>query len=404
MQRVVITGLGSITSLGLTTTEFWRSLAAGRSGIRPLPPYEQGNIRFRNAASIEGYERDAHFPDKNVALMDRAAQLALVAAREAVKQAGVVWDDELRASAAIVTGCCMGGRAVEEVGYWEMYHHGRPRVNPLTIPLSMESAGASHISIEYGIQGPTYTVCTACSSSAHAIGQAFWMVRSGAAPIALCGGSEAPLFFGGLKAWEAMRVVSPDTCRPFSADRTGMVLGEGGAMLVLEPLESALARGAIPIVEIVGFGMSSDASHMTQPSPEGAARAMRAAMHDGGLLPEQVSYVNAHGTATEANDRVESAALRLVFGDYADNGLAISSTKSMHAHTFGAAGAVEAVVTALAIQNSVVPPTINFNKVDPACGLDVVPNEARPMKVEAALSNSFAFGGLNAVLAFKAYS
>lgn len=404
MQRVVITGLGSITSLGLTTTEFWRSLAAGRSGIRPLPPYEQGNIRFRNAASIEGYERDAHFPDKNVALMDRAAQLALVAAREAVKQAGVVWDDELRASAAIVTGCCMGGRAVEEVGYWEMYHHGRPRVNPLTIPLSMESAGASHISIEYGIQGPTYTVSTACSSSAHAIGQAFWMVRSGAAPIALCGGSEAPLFFGGLKAWEAMRVVSPDTCRPFSADRTGMVLGEGGAMLVLEPLESALARGAIPIVEIVGFGMSSDASHMTQPSPEGAARAMRAAMHDGGLLPEQVSYVNAHGTATEANDRVESAALRLVFGDYADNGLAISSTKSMHAHTFGAAGAVEAVVTALAIQNSVVPPTINFNKVDPACGLDVVPNEARPMKVEAALSNSFAFGGLNAVLAFKAYS
>ena len=404
MQRVVITGLGSITSLGLTTTEFWRSLAAGRSGIRPLPPYEQGNIRFRNAASIEGYERDAHFPDKNVALMDRAAQLALVAAREAVKQAGVVWDDELRASAAIVTGCCMGGRAVEEVGYWEMYHHGRPRVNPLTIPLSMESAGASHISIEYGIQGPTYTVSTACSSSAHAIGQAFWMVRSGAAPIALCGGSEAPLFFGGLKAWEAMRVVSPDTCRPFSADRTGMVLGEGGAMLVLEPLESALARGAIPIVEIVGFGMSSDASHMTQPSPEGAARAMRAAMHDGDLLPEQVSYVNAHGTATEANDRVESAALRLVFGDYADNGLAISSTKSMHAHTFGAAGAVEAVVTALAIQNSVVPPTINFNKVDPACGLDVVPNEARPMKVEAALSNSFAFGGLNAVLAFKAYS
>ncbi len=404
MQRVVITGLGSITSLGLNTTEFWRSLAAGRSGIRPLPPYEQGNIRFRNAASIEGYERDAHFPDKNVALMDRAAQLALVAAREAVKQAGVVWDDELRASAAIVTGCCMGGRAVEEVGYWEMYHHGRPRVNPLTIPLSMESAGASHISIEYGIQGPTYTVSTACSSSAHAIGQAFWMVRSGAAPIALCGGSEAPLFFGGLKAWEAMRVVSPDTCRPFSADRTGMVLGEGGAMLVLEPLESALARGARPIVEIVGFGMSSDASHMTQPSPEGAARAMRAAMRDGDLLPEQVSYVNAHGTATEANDRVESAALRLVFGDYADNGLAISSTKSMHAHTFGAAGAVEAVVTALAIQNSVVPPTINFNKVDPACGLDVVPNEARPMKVEAALSNSFAFGGLNAVLAFKAYS
>ena len=402
-HRVVITGLGAITSLGLDATEFWHSLAAGKSGISPLPAYEQGNIRFKNAASIKGYDRNAHFPDKNVALMDRAAQLALVAAREAVKQSGIVWNDDLRATTAIVTGCCMGGRAVEEVGYWEMYHHGRPRVNPLTIPLSMESAGASHISIEYGIQGPTYTVSTACSSSAHAIGQAFWMVRSGSAPVALCGGSEAPLFFGGLKAWEAMRVVSPDTCRPFSADRTGMVLGEGGAMLVLETLEAALARGAKPIAEIVGFGMSSDASHMTQPSPEGAARAMRAAMRDGGIAAEEISYVNAHGTATEANDRVESAALRLVFGDYAENGLAISSTKSMHAHTFGAAGAVEAVVTALAIRNNVLPPTINFNKVDPACGLDVVPNEARPKMMDAALSNSFAFGGLNAVLAFKAY-
>jgi nodulation protein E len=315
----------------------------------------------------------------------------------------VQWTDDLRETAAVVTGCCMGGRAVEEVGYWDMFHNGKPRVNPLTIPLSMESAGASHISIEYGIQGPTYTVSTACSSSAHAIGQAFWMVRSGAAPMALAGGSEAPLFFGGLKAWEAMRVVAPETCRPFSADRTGMVLGEAGAMLVLEPLETALARGATPIVEIVGFGMSSDASHMTQPSPEGAARAIRAAIKDGGLAPQEIGYVNAHGTATEANDRVESAALRLVFGEYADNGLAISSTKSMHGHTFGAAGAVEAVVTVLSMQNGILPPTINFNKVDPACGLDVIPNEARTLSVGAALSNSFAFGGLNAVLAFKAY-
>ena len=334
--------------------------------------------------------------------MDRAAQLALVAAREAVNQAGVEWTPELRATTAVVTGCCMGGRAVEEAGYWDMYHLGKPRVNPLTIPLSMESAGASHISIEYGVQGPTYTVSTACSSSAHAIGQAFWMVRSGSAPMALAGGSEAPLFFGGLKAWEAMRVVAPDTCRPFSADRSGMVLGEGGAMLVMEPLETALARGAKPLVEIVGFGMSSDASHMTQPSPEGAARAIRAAIQDSGLAPEEIGYVNAHGTATEANDRVESAALRLVFGEYAEKGLAISSTKSMHGHTFGAAGSVEAVATVLSMQNGILPPTINFNKVDPACGLDVIPNEARTQTVGAALSNSFAFGGLNAVLAFKA--
>ncbi len=399
---MVITGLGVISSLGLDRAEFWQSLKDGRSGIRPLPGYEQGSIRFKNAASIAGFDRDKYFPDKNVALMDRAAQLAVVAAREAVTQASVEWTDELRATTAIVTGCCMGGRAVEEIGYWEMYHMGKPRVNPLTIPLSMESAGASHISIEYGVQGPTYTVSTACSSSAHAIGQAFWMVRSGAVPMALAGGSEAPLFFGGLKAWEAMRVVA-DVCRPFSADRTGMVLGEGGAMLVLEPLEAALARGATPLAEIVGFGMSSDASHMTQPSPEGAARAMRAALRDGHLSAEEVGYVNAHGTATEANDRVESAAIRLVFGDYADHGLAVSSTKSMHGHTFGAAGSLEAVATALALNHGILPPTINFTRPDPACGLDVIPNEAREQKVDAALSNSFAFGGLNAVLAFKAY-
>jgi nodulation protein E len=403
MHRVVVTGVGIISSLGLDRAEFWQSLQQGTCGIRALPAFEQGPIRFKNAAGVVGYDRDRNFPDKNVALMDRAAQFAVVAAREAVAQANVPWTDELRSTAAIVTGCCMGGRAVEETGYWEMFHLGKPRVNPLTIPLSMESAGASHISIEYGVQGPTYTVSTACSSSAHAIGQAFWIVRSGAAPVAIAGGSEAPLFFGGLKAWEAMRVVAPDTCRPFSADRTGMVLGEAGAMLVLETLESALARGAEPLVEIAGFGMSSDASHMTQPSPEGAARAMRAAIRDAKLEPEEIGYVNAHGTATEANDRVESAAIRLVFGDYADHGLAVSSTKSMHGHTFGAAGSVEAVATVLAIRNGVLPPTINFTKVDPACGLDVVPNEARQVSVGAALSNSFAFGGLNAVLAFKAY-
>jgi nodulation protein E len=403
MRRVVITGLGVISSLGLNRSEFWKSLTHGVSGIRPLPAFDQGTIRFKNAGSIVGYDRDAHFPDKNVALMDRAAQLAVVAAREAVAQARVEWNDDLRSAAAIVTGCCMGGRAVEEAGYWDMYHLGKPRVNPLTIPLSMESAGASHISIEYGIQGPTYTIATACSSSAHAIGQAFWMVRSGATPIALAGGSEAPLFFGGLKAWEAMRVVAPETCRPFSKDRSGMVLGEGGAMLVLEPLETALARGAKPLAEIVGFGMSSDACHMTQPSPEGAAKAIRGALRDAGLAPEQVGYINAHGTATEANDRVESAAIRLVFGDHAERGLAISSTKSMHGHTFGAAGSLEAVVTALALNQGVLPPTINFTTPDPACGLDVIPNEARAVSVDAALSNSFAFGGLNAVLAFKAY-
>jgi nodulation protein E len=407
MRRVVITGIGVISGLGLNQTDFWNALKAGESGIGPITPVDTGTLRdpstlrFKNAAEIKGFDRDAHFPGKNLALIDRFAQLAIVAAREAVAEARLEWTDDLRERSAVVTGSCMGGRAAEEVGYWELFHEDKIRVNPLTIPLGMANAGASHISIEYEIHGPTYTISTACSSAAHAIGQAFWMVRSGASPMAIAGGSEAPLFFGGLKAWEAMRVVSPDTCRPFSAGRTGMILGEGAAMLVLEPLESALDRGVRPIAEIVGFGMSSDAAHMTQPSPEGAARAMRAAMRDGNLAPEQIGYINAHGTATEANDRMEVAAIRQVFGDHAER-LAISSSKSMHGHTLGAAGALEAAATALALRHGVLPPTANFTTADPACDMDVIPNKARCTQVEAALSNSFAFGGLNAVLALSA--
>jgi nodulation protein E len=265
----------------------------------------------------------------------------------------------------------------------------------------MSNAGASHISMEFGLHGPAYTISTACSSSAHAIGNALWMVRSGAAPMAIAGGSESPLFLGGLKAWEAMRVVSPDTCRPFSANRSGMILGEGGAMLVLEPLDRALARGAKPLAEIVGFGMSADACHVTQPSAEGAAKAIRAALRDGGLAPEQVGYINAHGTATEANDRMEAEAIHAIFGR--NTTLPVSSTKSMHGHTLGAAGAIEAVATVLALRNGVLPPTINYTQPDPECDLDVIPNQSRPAGAEVALSQSFAFGGLNAVLAFRAW-
>jgi nodulation protein E len=273
-------------------------------------------------------------------------------------------------------------------------------VNPLTIPRTMENAAASRISLETGVVGPTYTVSTACSSANHAIGQAFWMVRTGTARAAIAGGSEAVFSLGFLKAWEAMRVVSPDTCRPFSKDRRGLILGEGGAMLVLERLEEARARGAKIFGEIIGFGMSSDAFHITQPSPEGAARAMRSAISDSGLQPEDIGYINAHGTATQANDATETAAIRKVFGVHADR-LAVSSTKSMHGHTLGAAGAIEAVATLLSLCNGVLPPTANFTAPDPACDLDVIPNQVRQQQVECALSNSFAFGGLNAVLAFR---
>ena len=401
-RRVVVTGTGVISALGRNVAEFWQALSSGQSGIRELTNVDPDQFRFRYAAEIRGFDAEAHFDPKELAFLDRFAQFALVAADEAVKQAGVEWTAALRERSAVITGTSFGGHVAEEAGYWELFHNNRTRVHPLTIPQSMSNAGASHISMRYGVQGPAYTVSTACASSAHSIGQAFWMVRSGMAPLAIAGGSEAPLFVGGLKAWEAMRVISKDTCRPFSADRSGLILGEGGAMLVLEPLDDALARGAVPLAEIVGFGMSSDAGHITQPSSDGAARAMRAAMDDAGMQPEEFAYINAHGTATEANDRSETAAIRSAFGEHAD-ALAISSTKSMHGHTLGAAGALEAVACVETLRKGVLPPTANFTSPDPACDLDVVPNTPRTQQVEACLSNSFAFGGLNAVLAFKAY-
>lgn len=400
MVRVAITGIGVISALGLDREQFWASLAAGKSGIGEFEQPEYGQIRFKNAAFVPGYKPENYFPDKNVSFMDRFAQFSVIAAREAVSQAGIEWDEDLRERAAVITGSCIGGRIAEEAGYWNLFHLNKNRVHPLTIPLGMANSGASQISMEFGLHGPTFTFSTACSSSAHALGHAFWMVRSGAAPMALAGGADAPIYYGNMKAWEAMRVVSQDTCRPFAIDRGGMILGEGAAMLVLEPLEAALARGARPIAEIVGFGMSSDASHITQPLAEGAARAIRGALKDGGLTPEQVGYINAHGTGTEANDKMECAAIRSVFGAHADK-LPISSTKSMHGHTLGAAGAIEVAAAAFSLDKGILPPTANFTQPDPECDLDVIPNHARQVSVEVALSQSFAFGGLNAVLALR---
>ncbi|MEO6964517.1 MAG: beta-ketoacyl-[acyl-carrier-protein] synthase family protein [Acidobacteriaceae bacterium] len=401
MHRVVITGTGVVSAFGGGTDAFWRGLVAGISAIRELKGDYLASIRFKNGAEYRDYIPQDHFEAKDISLMERFTQFAVLAAREAIASAGIEWTPDLRETTAVVTGSCLGGRPIEEAGYWELFHHGKNRVHPLTIPLSMANAGASHICMQFGLEGPAYTISTACASSNHAIGQAFWMVRSGAAPIAIAGGSEAPFFLGGLKAWEAMRVISKDTCRPFSAERSGMVLGEGAAMLVLETLDSALARGARPLAEIVGFGMSADASHITQPISGGAVRAMRGALRDSGLAPEQIGYINAHGTATQANDSIEAAAIRDTFGPRADK-LAVSSTKSMHGHALGAAGALEAVASILSLHRGILPPTANFLSPDPACDLDVIPNESRRVQVEACLSNSFAFGGLNAVLAFRA--
>ncbi len=403
MRRVAITGAGAICAIGRNIAEFGESLRQGKPGIGPIESTDISQFRFQNGAEVRGYSHQPYFEDRRADFLDRFAQFAVIAAREAVQDAGVEWTPELRETSAIVTGSCVGGQSTEDIGFQEVYKLGHNRVHPLTIPKTMANAGASHISMEFGITGPSFTISTACSSSGHAIGQAYWMVRSGFTDLAITGGSEAPFSFGILKAWEAMRVVSNETCRPFSKDRRGMILGEGGAMLVLEPLEAAQARGAHILAEIVGFGMSADACHITQPSAEGAARAMRAALKDAGLKPEEIGYINAHGTGTAANDPTETAAIKTVFGAHAGK-LPISSTKSMHGHALGAAAALECLATMLALREGILPPTANFSEPDPECDLDVIPNQARALQVEYALSNSFAFGGLNAVLALRAHT
>jgi nodulation protein E len=392
--------MGVICALGRNTAEFGEALRAGRPGIAPIASTDMSRIRFQNGAEVKDYSHRPYFEDRRADFMDRFAQFAVIAAREAVEDAGVQWTPALRETAAIITGSCVGGQSTEDIGFQEVYKLDHNRVHPLTIPKTMANAGASHISMEFGLTGPSFTISTACSSSGHAIGQAYWMVRNGVTDLALTGGSEAPFSFGILKAWEAMRVVSPETCRPFSKDRKGMILGEGAGMLVLEPLEAARARGARIHAELVGFGMSADACHITQPSADGAARTMRAALRDAALAPEQIGYINAHGTATPANDSTEVTAIKAVFGSHAGK-LAVSSTKSMHGHSLGAAGALECLAAALALRDGLLPPTANFTEPDPECDLDVVPNQARAAQVEYALSNSFAFGGLNAVLALR---
>jgi nodulation protein E len=399
-RRVAVTGIGVIAAPGATRAAFWQCLRAGRSAILPMTLVPEGALRFPNAAEVADYRASDYMDEREADLLDRFAQFALIAAREAVTDSGLAITRERGARMAIVTGTSTGGQTSEDREFHSLYAEDAPRIHPLTIARTMANAGASRIAREYGVTGPSYTISTACASATHAIGQAFWMVRDGLADAAIAGGSEAPFSLGFLKAWEAMRIVSPDTCRPFSRDRKGLILGEGAAMLFMEPLEHAQARGAKIWGEISGFGMSSDAYHLTQPLAAGAALAMRSALEDAAVDPAAIGYINAHGTGTLANDVTEAQAIREVFGAHTDN-LAVSSTKSMHGHALGAAGALEAVATLMALDDGLIPPTANFTDADPACALDVVPNAARAADIEWALSNSFAFGGLNAVLVFR---
>ena len=395
MRRVVITGAGTVNPLGQTVAATHQALRAGRSAIGPLDIADLDRLSVKIGAQVTDWEAETHFDRSQLGLLDRHVQFALVAARQARAQAACPAAAD---QTAVIMGNAGGGLTTSDAAFRAVYAEGKARVHPFTVPRLMGSAAASHISMEMGLTGPAFSVSSACASSNHAIGLAFQMVRSGLVEAAFAGGSEAMLSFGGLKAWEGLRVMSPEACRPFSAGRNGMVQGEGAAVFVLEPRAAALARGAPIMAEIIGFSMTSDASDIVLPNPEGAARAMSGAMADAGILPAEVDHINAHGTGTTANDRSESEAITRVFGD---RRLAITATKSLHGHLIGAAGAVELLAVLLALQEGVIAPTAGYLAADPDCPVDLVTGQARLADVRVALSNAFAFGGLNSVLALR---
>ncbi len=400
MKRVVITGQGTINSLGHGVAPTLEAMREGRCGIGDLVMRDVERLSIRIGGQVTGYHPEDHFNRQKIALYDRFTQFALLAAREAIEQSGLTFSGQLAAEAGVVLGTSGGGMNTLDENYRSVYEDGKNRVHPFVVPKLMNNAATSHVSMEYNLKGPSFTVSTACSSSNHAMGQAFQLVRCGASRVMVTGGAESMLCFGGIKAWEGLRVMSRDACRPFSANRNGMVQGEGAAIFVFEEYEHARARGAEILAEVVGFAMTSDAADIVMPSKQGAARAISGAVRDAGVPFEKVGYINAHGTGTAANDKTECAAVADVFGAHADD-LMISSTKSMHGHLIGGTGAVELLACIMALRDGVIAPTIGYQEFDPECSLDVVPNEAREAQVEVALSNAFAFGGLNAVLALR---
>ncbi len=402
MRRVVVTGLGVISALGTGREAHEQGLIEGRCGIAPVTRIDPERLLVKIAAEAKGFDGADFFNRQELSVLDRVSAMALVCAREAVDQAGIEFDEALGRRTATVIGTAMGGLHTLDDNYRAVYAEKKNRVHPLIIPRLMGNAPVSQVSMAYGLTGPAWSVSTACSSSNHAIAQAFQLVRFGGSDVAVTGGTESVLCFGGMKAWEGLRVMSGDGCRPFSKTRNGMVLGEGAAILILEELERAKTRGATILGEVVGAGMTADAGDIVAPDVDGSARAIKHALADARMAPGDIDYINAHGTATTMNDKTEAAAIHTVFGPEAERVL-VSSSKSMHGHCIGAAGALEAAATLMALRDGVVPPTINHEETDPEIGLDVVPNEAREAQVDGALSNSFAFGGLNAVLAFRSW-
>ncbi|MEL6682319.1 MAG: beta-ketoacyl-[acyl-carrier-protein] synthase family protein [Pseudomonadota bacterium] len=400
MNRVVITGAGTINPLGTNVPETFEAMRAGTCGIGALEIPDVDRLSVQIAGQIKGYNATDHFDRQKIALYDRFTQFALLAAQEAIGQSGLCFSGGLADQSGVILGTSGGGLTTQDENYHAVYATGKNRVHPFIVPKLMNNAATSHVSMEWNLRGPSFTVATACASSNHAMGQAFNMVRSGMTKVMVTGGSEAMLCFGGIKAWEGLRVMSSDACRPFSATRTGMVQGEGAGVFVFEEYEHAKARGAEVLCEVIGFAMSSDATDIIVPSKEGAARAIAGAIKDARIPPDSVGYINAHGTGTAANDKTECAAVADVFGTHADT-LMMSSTKSMHGHLIGGTGAVELLACIMALKDSVIAPTIGYEAPDPECALDVVPNTARDADVHVALSNAFAFGGQNAVIALR---
>ncbi len=400
MRRVVITGAGTINALGQDVASTMEAMREGRCGIAPLELRDLERLQIQIGGQVKGFEADGRFNRQQMSLYDRFTQFTLAAAAEAIGQSGLTFSGDLAARSGVVLGTAGGGVSTWDDNYRAVYEDGKNRVHPFVVPKLMNNAAASHVSIEHNIKGPSFTVSTACASSNHAMAQAFALVRSGMAPVMITGGSESMLCFGGVKAWEGLRVMSKDACRPFSANRNGMVQGEGAGIFVFEDYEHARARGADILCEVIGAAMSSDASDIVMPSKNGAARAMAGALRDAGLDRSEVGYINAHGTGTAANDKTECAAVADVFGPHADQ-LMISSTKSMHGHLIGGTGAVELLACIMALRDGVIAPTIGYQEPDPECALDVVPNQARAAPVQVALSNAFAFGGMNAVIALR---
>ena len=409
-QRVVITGLSVVSPLGNTIADLTQNVFAGVSGIKRLDTPFADQLDCKIAAQAQFNPAD-HFSKHTYSMLDRTSQMALHTSIEAVKDANLVISDALKPRMGIYLGTGMGGAHSIEEGYVRLYKEGLSRLKPFTVLMSMNNAAASAIALEHQLTGPNQTFSTACSSSAVAIGEAARLIRHGYVDVMLAGGAEALLTFGTIKAWEALRTLAEEdsnatgaSCKPFSADRTGMVLGEGSAMLVLESLAHATARGATIYAEIAGYGTANDSGHITQPSVVGQSATILAALKDANLSPNTIQYINAHGTGTQLNDTTESNAIKNVFGSHAYD-LSVSSTKSMHGHLMGAAGALEAVITVLAQQKNQLPPTINLVNPDPECDLDYVPNVAKSLpKFEYAMSNSFAFGGTGASIIFKKFN